>query len=99
MGSHKGGTRMTLKEVMEKYGMFGLSDFEIIKYYFTENHYEDQAVEMLTEISKSKIKELNWANGYLKEINMYVGAVLYNEIPAEVKVRLYQLCSNFTRRD
>ena len=90
---------MTLKEVIEKYGIFGCSDFEIIKYYFTENHYEDQAVEMLTEISKSKIKELNWANGYLKEINMYVGAVLYNDIPAEVKIRLYQLCSNFTHRD
>ena len=59
---------MKLKEVVEKYGSF-CNDYELIELYFSLNNIEEQAVEMLANMSKKVIqKQSELENKRLKAI-------------------------------
>lgn len=55
----------SLKELIETYGGF-LNDEEIIVKYFVENELEDRGIELLTRLSRAKIKKLSWQLGYAR---------------------------------
>ena len=54
---------MKLKELVENYNGF-LSDEEIIVRYFVDNDMEDQALDLITKISKAKLQKISWRLGY-----------------------------------
>lgn len=53
----------SLKELVENYNGF-LADQEIIVRYFVDNDMEDQALELITKISKAKLQKISWRLGY-----------------------------------
>ena len=90
---------ITLQEIIDKYKIFGLSDYEIIRQFFLDNHLEDQAISLIADLSAKRVKELNHSNSMLKEFTTYISSVLMNKIPFEIKMKLYNMCSSLIWRD
>ena len=86
---------ISLQELIETYKQYGVSDYEIIKLFFTKNKIEDQAVKMLAELSEEKIKDLHYTNSYQKEYMEYCSAILYNEVEEKIKLELFVLAKKF----
>ena len=86
----------TLKEILDEFGPFGVSDFEIIKRYFLVNHFESQAVKMLTEISQATIERERAYNQTLKDCFLYSYAFLYNKkLTNKQQIKLLSLYISF----
>lgn len=90
---------ITLQQIIEKYKFFGLSDYEIIRQFFFDNHLEDRAISLIAELSARRVKELNRSNSMLKEFTTYISSVLMNDMPFETKMKLYNMCSSLIWRD
>ena len=69
---------MTLKEIVDRYSVFGLKDLELIKYYFQVNNIQEQAVELLTEISKDTIVKQKEYIDIIKDCSLYNQSILDN---------------------
>lgn len=77
---------MKLREILDKYEPWGYNDFDIIKKYFQENHYEHQAIDMLTDFSRETIKNQHRYIDTLKEMYGYSDAIMCNE-NVDLKIR------------
>ena len=68
----------------------------LIKLYFQINHYEDQAVRMLTELSQDTIKRQRHYTDMIKEYSHGAQAILYNKkINNKDKLSLLSYCQQF----
>ena len=56
----------SLKEILENYGPFGMSDFEIIKTYFVENNLESEALFMIPELAKAQTDKIQKKWDYIR---------------------------------
>jgi hypothetical protein len=90
---------ITLQQIIDKYKIIGLSDYEIIRQFFIDNHLEDKAISLIADLSAKRVKELNYTNSMLKEHTTYISSVLVNDIPFEIKMKLYNMCSSLIWRD
>jgi len=87
---------MTLKEIVDKYSVFGLKDLELIKYYFQVNNIQELAVELLTEISKDTIVEQKEYISIIKECSIYNQSILDNSnIDFNTKQTLINAAQNY----
>lgn len=86
---------MKLKEVIEKYG-FCRTDYELIELYFKLNHIEEQAVDMLTKMSKDIIKNQRTYIFTIKEYSCYANHIMCNlKVKFEDRLSLLHICQNF----
>lgn len=87
---------MTLQEIINKFKPFGVSDMEIIKYYFQVNHCEEKAVDMLTNLSKEIIAQQRNYTSVLKTHVEYGEYIMHNtEIEEETRWYLLHLYNHF----
>lgn len=86
---------MKLKEVVEKYG-FCRTDYELIELYFKLNHIEEQAVDMLTKMSKDIIKNQRNYIYTIKEYSGYANHIMCNtKVKFEDRLELLHICQGF----
>ena len=86
---------MTLKEVVEKYGSFH-TDYELIELYFKLNRIEEQAVEMLTNMSKKVIQKQRNYIFTIKEYSSYADHIMCNtKVKFEDRLELLHICQGF----
>lgn len=57
----------TLKQLLDIQSLIGVSDIEIIKAYFIENDLEEEGMELIHNLTKSKIEKLNRKQYMVKE--------------------------------
>ena len=87
----------TLKEIINKYEIFGLTDFQIIQKYFIENQLEAQAVLLLTELLQKQINGLHAKNYLFKDNLSFCKVVFANiELSPEDRIIMFNLISKFT---
>lgn len=85
-----------LEEVIAKYKPYGATDIDIIKIYFTINHIEDQAIDMLTSLCKDQIKDNHSYISFIKEYSTYNNAILDNPLLTEdEKAKLIRLSDQY----
>ncbi len=86
---------MKLKEIVDKYSGL-LTDYEIIEFYFKVNHIEEQAIEMLTRLSKDIIKNQRAYIFTIKEYSGYANHIMCNiKVKFEDRLSLLHICQSF----
>lgn len=86
---------MKLKEVVEKYGSF-CNDYELIELYFSLNNIEEQAVEMLANMSKKVIQKQRAYISQIKEYSSYANHIMCNiKVDFEDRLELLHICQGF----
>ena len=86
---------MKLKEVVDMYGPF-YNDYDLIKLYFKLNNCEEEAVDMLTELSKRVIANQREYCYRVKEYSAYANHIMCNtKIEYEDRVTLLHICQDF----
>ena len=86
---------MKLKEVVEKYGIFH-TDYELIELYFSLNNIEEQAIEMLTNMSKKVVQKQRAYIFTIKEYSGYANHIMCNiKVKFEDRLSLLHICQSF----
>ena len=82
----------TLKELVDDQKWNGFSDVEVIKQFFVLNNMEEQAIDLISELSKSKVRKLKRKNYMAEEwITMLPSAELYKMYDLKTADRLHML--------
>ena len=82
----------TLKELVNEQKWNESSDIEVIKQFFTLNDMEEDAIDLISELSKSKVRKLKRKNYMAEEwITMLPSAELYKMYDLETADRLHML--------
>ena len=84
----------TLKEMVDNYAPFGMSDMEIIKNYLIENEFELEALEMIPALAKSRAEryktQLNFARTWIpNQIDMS------EQIKDKIQLRVWNAIVNY----
>ena len=82
----------TLKELVDEQKWNGFSDVEVIKQFFTLNDMEEDAIDLIGELSKSKVRKLKRKNYMAEEwITILPSAELYKMYDLKTADRLHML--------
>ena len=82
---------ITLKEVEEQ-RWNDASDIEVIKQFFALNDMEEQAIDLISELSKSKVRKLKQKNYMAEEwVTILPSKYLYEEYDLDTADRLHML--------
>ena len=86
---------MRLKEIVDKYGSF-YGDYELIELYFKLNNIEEQAIDVLTDMSKRIIKNQRNYIYTIKEYSGYANHIMCNlKVKFEDRLDLLHICQGF----
>lgn len=82
----------TLKELVDEQKWNGFSDVEVIKQFFTLNDMEEDAIDLISELSKSKVCKLKQKNYMAEEwVTILPSKYLYEEYDLDTADRLHML--------
>lgn len=87
---------ITLKELIENQEFAGVSDIQVIKSFFTLNDLEEYAIDLISELTKSKVSKIK--NRYVMAeswICMLPSKYLYENYDLDIADHLHNLELNF----
>lgn len=88
----EGDQMVTLKELVEEQRWNDSSDVEVIKQFFTLNDMEEQAIDLISELSKSKVRKLKQKNYMAEEwVTILPSKYLYEKYDLDVADRLHMM--------
>lgn len=83
---------VTLKELVNAPYIERPSDLQIIKHYFTENDLEEEAIQMISELSESKVAKLKLRLENIDTWATYLPSTyLYKEYDLEIADKLHMM--------
>lgn len=83
---------MTLKELVDNQEFTGDSDIQIIKTFFTCNNMEEEGIDLIYQLTKSKIKKIKTKQAISEEwITQLPSEYLYKNYNLEVADKLHKL--------
>ena len=83
---------VALKELVDEQKWNGFSDVEVIKQFFTLNDMEEDAIDLIGELSKSKVRKLKRKNYMAEEwITILPSTELYKMYDLKTADRLHML--------
>ena len=83
---------VTLSELVNEQKWNDISDIEVIKQFFILNDMEEQAIDLISELSKSKVRKLKQKNYMAEEwVTILPSKYLYEKYDLDVADRLYML--------
>lgn len=83
---------VTLKELVNAQYIERPSDLQIIKHYFTENDLEEEAIQMIAELSESKVARLKLRLENIDTWATYLPSTyLYKEYDLEIADKLHMM--------
>ena len=86
----------TLKELVDEQRLNGFSDVDVIKQFFTLNDVEEQAIDLISELSKSKVRKLKRKNYMAEEwVTILPSKYLYEKYDLDVADRLHMMELDF----
>ena len=86
----------TLKELVDEQRLNGFSDVEVIKQFFTLNDVEEDAIDLISELSKLKVRKLKRKNYMAEEwITILPSKYLYEKYDLDVADRLHMMELDF----
>ena len=86
----------TLKELVDEQKWNGFSDVEVIKQFFTLNDMEEDAIDLISELSKSKVRKLKRKNYMAEEwVTILPSKYLYEKYDLDVADRLHMMELDF----
>ena len=82
----------TLEQLVQKQKLFDMTDIQVIKMFFTLNDIEEEGIELITELSKSKIEKLRNRNQMVEDWTSYLPSkYLYENYDLDTADRLHAL--------
>ncbi len=83
---------ITLKELVEEQKWNDASDVDVIKQFFILNDMEEQAIDLISELSKSKVRKLKRKNYMAEEwVTILPSKYLYEKYDLNVADRLHMM--------
>lgn len=83
---------VTLSELVNEQKWNDISDIEVIKQFFVLNDMEEQAIDLISELSRSKVRKLKQKNYMAEEwITILPSAELYKMYDLKIADRLHML--------
>ena len=83
---------VTLEKLVEEQKYNGISDIGIIRAFFDLNNMEEEGMDLITELSKTKIEKLKRKERMVKEWTSYLPSkYLYENYDLEIADRLHTL--------
>lgn len=83
---------VTLKELVYEQEYQDISDMEVIKFFLTQNNLEDEAIEMIAELSASKVRKLMQKQEVMQTWITYLPSkYLYENYKLDVADRLHSM--------
>lgn len=83
---------ITLEQLINEQRLTGISDIQVIKSFFDLNDMEEEAVELITELSKIKIEKLKRRERMVKEWTSHLPSkYLYENYDLDTANRLHTL--------
>lgn len=83
---------VTLKELTDAQVLTGMSDMEIIKIFFDMNNMEEEGMDLITELSKTKVEKLKRKERMVKEWTSYLPSkYLYENYDLDIADKLHAL--------
>lgn len=87
---------VTLSELVNEQKWNDISDIEVIKQFFVLNDMEEQAIDLISELSKSKVRKLKQKNYMAEEwITILPSKYLYEKYDLDVADRLHMMELDF----
>lgn len=87
---------VTLSELVNEQKWNDISDIEVIKQFFVLNDMEEQAIDLISELSKSKVRKLKQKNYMAEEwVTILPSKYLYEKYDLEVADRLHMMELDF----
>lgn len=86
----------TLSELVNEQKWNDISDIEVIKQFFILNDMEEQAIDLISELSKSKVRKLKRKNYMAEEwVTILPSKYLYEKYDLDVADRLHMMELDF----
>ena len=83
---------VTLEQLVENQKWNGMSDIQVIKTFFDLNNMEEEGIEMITELSKTKVEKLKYKERMVKEWTSYLPSkYLYENYDLDIADKLHTL--------
>lgn len=83
---------VTLEKLVHDQKYTGVSDIQVIKTFFNQNDLEEEAIDLITELSKTKIEKLKCKERMVKEWTSYLPSkYLYENYDLDIADRLHTL--------
>lgn len=87
---------VTLSELVNEQKWNDVSDIEVIKQFFILNDMEEQAIDLISELSKSKVRKLKQKNYMAEEwVTILPSKYLYEKYDLDVADRLHMMELDF----
>lgn len=83
---------VTLKELVKDQKWTGMNDIQIIKTFFDKNNMEEEGMDLITELSKTKVEKLKRKERMVKEWTSYLPSkYLYEHYDLDTADKLHTL--------
>ena len=83
---------LTLEQLVKEQKWNGMSDIQIIKTFFDMNNMEEEGIEIITELSKTKVEKLKRKERMVKEWTSYLPSkYLYENYDLDIADKLHTL--------
>ena len=83
---------ITLEGLVKEQKWNGMSDIQVIKTFFDLNNMEEEGIEMITELSKTKVEKLKRKERMVKEWTSYLPSkYLYENYELDIADKLHTL--------
>ena len=87
---------VTLEQLIETQKWYGMSDIQIIKEFFTQNNLEEEGMDLIHELTKTKIEKMKQKQRISEEwICILPSKYLYENYDLDIADRLHNLELNF----
>ena len=87
---------VTLEELIKEQKWNGMSDIQVIKTFFDLNNIEEEGIEMITELSKTKVEKLKRRKQMVEDWTSYLPSkYLYENYDLDTADRLHALELDF----
>ena len=83
---------VTLEQLVKEQKLFDMTDIQVIKMFFALNDIEEEGIELITELSKSKIEKLKSRNQMVEDWTSYLPSkYLYENYDLDTADKLHAL--------
>ena len=91
---------VTLEELIKEQKWNGMSDIQVIKTFFDINNMEEEGIEMITELSKTKVEKLKRRKQMVEDWTSYLPSkYLYESYDLDTADKLHTLELDFLSHD
>ena len=91
---------VTLEELIKEQKWNGMSDIQVIKTFFDLNNMEEEGIEMITELSKTKVEKLKHKHNVAETwVCMLPSKYLYEHYDLDIADKLHNLELNYLVND